>query len=76
VRGRLGLAVLLSLAGAGVLLLALNQVWVEVEGAPGLSIETLRDRVAGGDLAPGARRRRTARRWRRPSQARCAKHWS
>ena len=53
-RGRLGLAVLLSLAGAGVLLLALTQVWVEVEGAPGLSIETLSDRVAGGDLAPGA----------------------
>lgn len=51
-RSPLRLAVLLSVVGAGVLVLALGQVWSEVGGAPGETIPTFGDRVPGRDLAP------------------------
>jgi uncharacterized membrane protein (TIGR02234 family) len=54
VRGRLGLAVLLSLAGAGLLVWSLGRIWVEVEGVGGMTIGSLTDPVSGQDLAPGA----------------------
>jgi len=53
-RTGLGLAVVLAVVGAGVLVLALGRVWSEVPGAPGVTIPSFGDRVLGRDLAPGA----------------------